>query len=103
MMSPKEVGPRGIPEGYDTNQTTTDNHHEAGSASDSTAGGGGFDLDKKIVDRVDESIWAAIYAGHFRLGVKCERCGRWLYDGRSKKRGMGVHCAAKAAAEAVGA
>ncbi|MCH9729161.1 MAG: hypothetical protein K0U84_05685 [Actinomycetia bacterium] len=60
-----------------------------------------FDFDRQVVARVDESIWAAIYAGEFRLGVKCERCGRWLYQGRSKKRGMGEHCAVKAAAEAV--
>lgn len=66
-----------------------------------TADAADFAFDRHIVDRVDESIWRAIYNGEFRLGVPCERCGRWLYQGRSKKRGMGEHCAAKAAAEAV--
>lgn len=55
-----------------------------------------FDYDRSIVDRVDESLWRAVYNGEFRLAVRCSRCGRWLCDGRSKRAGMGPRCAAKA-------
>ncbi|WP_370332602.1 DUF6011 domain-containing protein [Mycolicibacterium hippocampi] len=68
-------------------------------AQSTATDGSESDFDRKIVDRVDESLWQALFDGHFRLGVKCERCGRWLYDGRSKKRGLGAHCAAKAVGE----
>lgn len=55
-----------------------------------------LDYDRRVVDGVDRSIWQALYNGHFRLAVRCERCGRWLTDGRSKKRRHGSRCAAKA-------
>lgn len=58
-----------------------------------------FDYDRHIVDRVDESIWSALYAGHFRLATRCLRCGRWLVDGQSKRRHYGAVCALKAATE----
>lgn len=52
-----------------------------------------FDFDKTVVDQVDSSIWRAVYNGHFRLAVQCQRCGRWLTDGRSKRNHMGPRCA----------
>lgn len=55
-----------------------------------------FDFDKNIVDRVDESIWAAVFNGHFRLAVRCDVCGRWLTAGSSKKAHRGPRCAQKA-------
>lgn len=54
-----------------------------------------FDFDKRVADQVDWSIWRAIYNGHFRLAVKCERCGRWLTAGSSKRNRLGSHCKAK--------
>jgi hypothetical protein len=54
-----------------------------------------FDFDKRIVDRVDESLWRAVYNGQFRLAIKCERCGRWLTAGKSKRNRIGAHCASK--------
>ena len=50
--------------------------------------------DRRMVE-VNGDIWAAIYRGDFRLSVRCERCGRWLTSGPSKKARMGAHCAAK--------
>lgn len=70
------------------------------AAEQSTAGVADFDFDKSVVDAVNKELWAALFDGHFKLGVKCQRCGRWLFDGRSKRRGYGAHCA-KLAAEAV--
>jgi hypothetical protein len=64
-------------------------------APDSTDGNDEFDYDKQIVDRVDESLWRAVYNGSFRLAVKCDRCGRWLTDGHSKRDRLGPVCAAK--------
>lgn len=55
--------------------------------------------DKRMVEKVNGDIWAAIYRGDFRLSVRCERCGRWLTSGPSKKARMGAHCAAKAVSE----
>lgn len=60
-----------------------------------------FDIAKRVADQVDWSIWRAIYAGEFRLAVRCQRCGRWLTAGPSKRERVGAHCAAKAAAEVV--
>lgn len=57
-----------------------------------------FDYDRRIVDRVDASIWRAVYNGEFRLAVKCRRCGRWLTDGHSKRRHLGARCAARTGA-----
>lgn len=63
-----------------------------------------FDIAKRVTDQVDWSIWRALYAGEFRLAVPCRRCGRWLVDGRSKRRHYGPRCATLAAdAEAVDA
>lgn len=56
-----------------------------------------FDFDRHIVDSVDESIWRAVYNGEFRLAVRCDVCGRWLTDGRSKRVHRGPRCAEKAA------
>ena len=56
-----------------------------------------FDFDRHIVDRVDESIWTAIYNGQFRLAVPCDICGRWLTAGSSKRAHRGPRCAAKVA------
>jgi hypothetical protein len=56
-----------------------------------------FDIAKRVADQVDWSIWRALYAGEFRLAVPCRRCGRWLVDGRSKRRHYGPRCAALAA------
>lgn len=55
-----------------------------------------FDFDKRVADQVDFSIWRAIYNGSFRLAVRCERCGRWLTSGHSKRARLGPHCKAKA-------
>jgi hypothetical protein len=57
-----------------------------------------FDYDKHIVDRVDDSLWRAVFDGHFRLAVRCKVCRRWLVDGRSKRAQCGPRCAAKAKA-----
>jgi hypothetical protein len=57
-----------------------------------------FDFDRHIVDRVDESIWRALFDGHFRLAVRCDVCGRWLTAGASKRAHRGPRCRAKAAA-----
>ena len=59
-----------------------------------------FDYDERVVYQVDASIWRAVWRGEFRLAVRCTRCGRWLTDGRSKKRHMGARCAARAGGEA---
>lgn len=67
------------------------------SETDSTDRADTFDFDKHIVDRVDESLWRAVYNGQFRLAVRCERCGRWLTAGASKRNRIGAHCATKAA------
>lgn len=56
-----------------------------------------FDFDRHIVERVDESLWRAVYNGEFRLAVKCDRCGRWLTAGASKRNRLGAHCASKTA------
>lgn len=61
--------------------------------SDSTADRDQFDFDRGVVDAVNRDLWAAIFDGHFRLAVKCRRCGRWLTDGRSKRNHMGPRCA----------
>ena len=45
----------------------------------------------------DADLWALLFDGRFRLAVKCRRCGRWL-TGKSKRRGIGAHCAAREAA-----
>lgn len=63
----------------------------------STDGSDTFDYDKHIVDRVDESIWRAVYNGHFRLAVRCDRCGRWLTDGHSKRHRLGPRCKTRVA------
>lgn len=55
-----------------------------------------LNYDRHIVARVDESIWAALFNGQFRLAIQCRRCGRWLVDARSKRRHYGATCAAKA-------
>ena len=55
-----------------------------------------FDYDRHIVDRVDESIWAASFDGHFRLAVRCDICGRWLTATTAKKAHRGPRCARKA-------
>ena len=52
-----------------------------------------FEYDAQVVDQVDASIWRAVYNGHFRLAVRCQRCGRWLTAGRSKRNHMGPRCA----------
>ena len=65
-------------------------------ATHSTADDSDFDFDQRVAAQVDCSIWRAIYNGEFRLATKCLRCGRWLTDGRSKRRQHGAICAAKA-------
>ncbi len=60
-----------------------------------------LEVSKSVADQVDWSLWAALYDGQFRLATRCRRCGRWLVDGRSKRRNLGKHCAARLAAEAV--
>lgn len=55
------------------------------------------DLDRQLVDGLDGSLWAAIFDGHFRLAVRCDRCGRWLTAGRSKRAHLGPRCAQKVA------
>lgn len=57
-----------------------------------------FDFDKRVVDQVDASIWRALFDGQFRLAVRCDICGRWLTDGRSKAAHRGPRCAAKVGA-----
>lgn len=52
-------------------------------------------FDKAIVDAVGRDIWAALFDGHFRLAVKCRRCGRWLTHGTSKRNHLGPSCATK--------
>jgi hypothetical protein len=51
-----------------------------------------FDFDRRVVDSVDRSIWAALFNGDFRLAVRCEVCGRWLTDGRSRRDHRGPVC-----------
>lgn len=65
--------------------------------SQSTAPETDFDFDRTVVNRVDESIWRAVYNGDFRLAVRCDVCGRWLTDGRSKRAHRGPRCAARMA------
>jgi hypothetical protein len=43
--------------------------------ADSTVPREDFDYDRLIVDRVDDSIWQALFDGHFRLAVPCESVG----------------------------
>jgi hypothetical protein len=54
-----------------------------------------FDVDREIVDSVDESIWNAINEGHFRLAIKCDVCSRWCTSLESKVAGRGPRCAQK--------
>ena len=54
-----------------------------------------FDFDQRVVDRVDESLWRAVYNGHFCLATRCLRCGRWLTANASKRAHLGRVCAAK--------
>ena len=56
-----------------------------------------FDFDQHVVDRVDDSLWWAVRAGHFRIARRCDLCGRWLTDPESKRAGRGPRCAKKAA------
>ena len=79
--------------------TITDRAPEANS--NATTGAAYFDYDKSIVDAVEKSLWEAIFDGDFRLGVRCRRCGRWLFNGRSKRLHYGPICALKAVTEAV--
>jgi Family of unknown function (DUF6011) len=62
----------------------------------STATTDEFDFDRLIVDRVDDSIWRALFDGHFRLAVPCEICGRPLVTLASKMARRGPRCAEKA-------
>lgn len=78
--------------------TETGSHVTATNESKSTAAEiTEFDFDRHIVDSVDQSIWRAVYNGEFRLAVRCDVCGRWLTDGRSKRAHRGPRCASKAA------
>lgn len=86
-MTRKEVCP-GTKSGATTNATAT-----AATTKD-TAAATDYDIDKSMVSKINKDLWAAIFDGDFRLGVKCKRCGRWLYAGRSKRRGYGARCAA---------
>lgn len=69
------------------------------SANKDTAPESDFDFDRRVVDQVDWSLWRAVFEGHFRLAVRCDVCGRWLTDGRSKRKHRGPRCAAKAVGE----
>jgi hypothetical protein len=53
-------------------------------------------VDREIVGSVDESIWRALFDGHFRLAVPCEICGRPLVTLASKMARRGPRCAASA-------
>ncbi len=55
-----------------------------------------LDFDRHVVDSVDESIWQALFDGHFRLAVRCDTCGRWLTASASKRAQRGPRCQAKA-------
>ncbi|MGV0991099.1 MAG: DUF6011 domain-containing protein [Mycobacterium sp.] len=55
-----------------------------------------FEDDRRAVADVNDSLWNAIYAGTFRLAVRCKRCGTWLTNSRSKRHGLGPTCARKA-------
>lgn len=59
-----------------------------------------MEFDKSVVDAVNRDLWQALFDGHFRLSIRCDRCGRWLTAGPSKKARMGSHCAAKAVGDA---
>lgn len=63
-----------------------------------TSTDGQFDYDQRVVHQVDSSIWRAVYNGEFRLAIRCDVCGRWLTDGRSKRAHRGPRCASKAGA-----
>jgi hypothetical protein len=69
-----------------------------GNTTQSTPTATEFDYDRHIVDSVDDSLWRAIFDGHFRLAVRCKVCQRWLVDGRSKRAQCGPRCASKAKA-----
>jgi hypothetical protein len=64
------------------------------SASDSSHGSD-IELDLTLVG-ANADIWAALFAGEFKLAVPCSRCGRWLVNNDSKRAGIGAHCAAQA-------
>ena len=67
-----------------SNTTGKDNTHGTDTELDLTLVGANAD------------IWAALFAGEFRLAVPCSRCGRWLVNNDSKRAGIGAHCAAQA-------
>jgi hypothetical protein len=67
------------------------------SASDSSHGSD-IELDLTLVGGVNADIWAALFAGEFRLARRCDTCGRWLTAHTSKAAGRGPSCAAKAVA-----
>jgi hypothetical protein len=57
--------------------------------------GSDIELDLTLVG-ANADIWAALFAGEFKLAVPCSRCGRWLVNNDSKRAGIGAHCAAQA-------
>jgi hypothetical protein len=58
--------------------------------------GSDIELDLTLVGGVNADIWAALFAGEFRLARRCDTCGRWLTAHTSKAAGRGPSCAARA-------
>jgi len=90
MTAPPGTRKRRTPEGNPTLST------RPSDSTDTTKVETEFDYDKRVVDQVDWSIWRAIHRGEFRLAVPCRICGRYLVSRKSKRNGVGAHCAAKA-------
>lgn len=57
-----------------------------------------IEADLKLVGN-DGELWSRLFNGEFRLAVRCDICGRWLTDGRSKRAHRGPRCASKAVSE----
>lgn len=74
--------------------TTTTLHPDSNRRAD-------LELDLALLGGSAADVWAQLFDGQFRLAVPCERCGRWLTAGASKRHRLGAHCRSRAAAEAV--
>jgi hypothetical protein len=97
---PHEPGGGGGPSAETANHTNRTSPRQKADKPKSRATATEFDYDKHVVDRVDDSLWRAVFDGHFRIAVRCDVCGRWLTEGTSKRAFRGPRCAAKAKAVA---
>jgi hypothetical protein len=93
MTAPPRRRERRAPNGNPASSRTT--AAKRSSSQDTADPDLDADLDRQLLG-VDASIWAALFAGEVRLAVRCRVCRRWLTADRSRRDGIGLHCAGKA-------